>query len=152
MSTTLYEQQHAALIALAKRLPTSGALVNAEQAKTALLALGHPLREHLNLEDMFLYPALLSHWNPQVREKAQVFKEEMGGLAAAFDAFEHKWRHGDDIRTSPHAFVAEWKCILGALTTRMKREDTDLFVDANEDRRRKPRASPSAAWLKKRAA
>lgn len=82
---------------------------------------------HLSIEDATLYPRMLAHADGRVRETAERFQREMGGLKARFDDYRGRWPGPFAISRDPEAFVAETRTILDALTQRISREDAGLY-------------------------
>jgi hemerythrin-like domain-containing protein len=129
--TKLYRTQHQQLLALAGELApllvTSRARQEASKARAVLSRLIGALTVHLGMEDEGLYPLLLAQGDPAVREKARRFKEEMGGIRGAVEAFAARWPTEAAIAAQPEAFAAETRSILDALGKRIEREDGELF-------------------------
>lgn len=134
IKTAMYRSQHAELVRLASRIPVEGALDELD-ANLALGRLKGVLAIHLKLEDSVLYPAMLAHASPGIRDKASKYQREMGDLSASFNAFYVRWTAPDAIRKDPPGFQREWKTILAALGARIAAEENDLYatVDAYVD-------------------
>ena len=81
---------------------------------------------HLKAEDWLLYPRLLESEDAQVAETARRFVEEMGGLAAAFNAYVEAW---DAFRIEREwaAYKTETQGIIEALRCRISRENRELY-------------------------
>lgn len=82
---------------------------------------------HLSIEDATLYPRMLSHADPQVRQAAQRFQGEMGGLKARFDQYRARWPGPLAITRDPQTFVTETRDILVLLKRRIACEDSQLY-------------------------
>jgi len=82
---------------------------------------------HLVQEDRVLYPALSKHKEAKIRETAQRFVREMGGLAEAFNQFRTKYASVNALRENPGQFAAELKRIAGALNKRIRAEEQELY-------------------------
>jgi hypothetical protein len=122
-------QDHAELIAIARRL---GDFV-ARPAPPPQLELFDLRREltstliaHLKAEDWVLYPRLAESDDPRIAGTARAFSEEMGGLAAAFIAYNETW--------SAPAITADWpgycrdtRGVIEALINRITRENRELY-------------------------
>ncbi|HBT47419.1 MAG TPA: hypothetical protein DEA73_06025 [Peptococcaceae bacterium] len=74
-------------------------------------ALFGKVKVHLAQEDRGLYPLLLQHPDEQVRERAQRFIRDMGGLREAFDRFRNKYASIEAIKEDPTRFLADVKAI-----------------------------------------
>ena len=85
------------------------------------------LEEHLLLEDDFMYPVLRKHPDDRIRNIANTFFSELGDLKSAFTDYAGKWKSANDIASSPEAFASETKVIAGALRSRIRREEEELF-------------------------
>lgn len=85
------------------------------------------VKVHLAQEDQVLYPALLRHKDPGIRETAQKFVQEMGGLAEAFGKFKTRYSSLDGLKENPAQFAAELNKIAAALKKRIQAEDQELY-------------------------
>ncbi|MBI5885853.1 MAG: hemerythrin domain-containing protein [Deltaproteobacteria bacterium] len=83
---------------------------------------------HLAYEDMSVYPHLMHHPDPKVKETVKVFVDEAGGLRDAFEKYMRRWVHDLDIRDEPDEFVVETLNILRTVNKRIEMEDTILYV------------------------
>lgn len=95
-----------------------------------LLKLGElagKVKTHLIQEDRVLYPAFSEHREAKIRETAQRFVREMGGLAGAFDQFRAKYATVKALRENPGQFAADLKRIAGALEKRIQAEERELY-------------------------
>lgn len=97
---------------------------------------------HLAMEDGILYPEMRAAGEPAVSETARRFQEEMGGLKSEFGRFKGRWPTRAAIAADPKGFVEETRSLLKALTTRIRREDEELYPLA--DRSTAPAPTPSA--------
>lgn len=81
---------------------------------------------HLKAEDWLLYPPLLESSDPEIARIAREFVDEMGGLAAAFNAYVEKW---DALRITSEwpVYQVETRGIIDALQTRIVRENRELY-------------------------
>ena len=85
------------------------------------------VKMHLAQEDQVLYPALLENKEPKVRETAQKFIQEMGGLSQAFNKFRAKYASVNSIKENPVQFAAEMKAVANTLYKRIRAEEQDLY-------------------------
>ena len=88
--------------------------------------LSSTLIRHLTAEDWLLYPGLLRSSDAHVAHVAQSFADEMGGLATLFRDHSERWV-AYAIETDWAGYRRETALLLEALTTRITREDRDLF-------------------------
>ncbi len=138
MQTQIYREQHEKLRKIAGEIPTVASQASEAVIRGQMVKFIGTLRAHLAMEDTYLYPVMLEHADPNIRSKAQSFKQEMGDLASVVDAFHHKWSRAGAITDDPNAFVQAWIGVRSALLNRMNREDSDLYelIDKKVDLRR----------------
>ena len=122
--TRIYRDQHNRLRSHVTKMV--GASSDSEH-KTLLAQLAGSLKMHLKGEDDSLYPHLLAHQDPAVRDKAAQLQRSMGDLAASFDAFYAHWIKPGAIAADVPAYVTELKAVIDALATRMDLEDRELY-------------------------
>lgn len=84
------------------------------------------VKTHLVQEDRVLYPALSNHRETGIRETAQRFVREMGGLAEEFEQFRARYASVRALRGDPGQFTADLKRIDGALNKRILAEVQEL--------------------------
>lgn len=128
MQTNVYRRQHAEIRRLLEKTGGSLAPLDADACRSMLDRLTDILNVHLGMEDRALYPRMMTHDDPLVREIAMEYRQSMGQLAAAFEGFARKWGAGGAIEASPEHFAREHRAIARALTQRMDMEDGNLFV------------------------
>lgn len=133
--TDSYRKQHAEIADLVKRIETSlepqKLAVEAGAARALLSSLFGKLSVHLTMEDNALYPRLEKHADPQVRELAKRFKEEMSGVRPKVEAFGQRWTEAA-IRANAAAFCAEARTLFGAIKDRIMREETQFYACADK--------------------
>ncbi|BBE32555.1 hemerythrin domain-containing protein [Sphingosinicella microcystinivorans] len=111
---------------------TSETLINAVIARDRLEVarcrwrLARVLIAHLAIEDKWLYPALIRDGAAQVSALAQTFQRDMGGLAAAFNAYMLEWTE-DRITNEWEAFQTATWALIEALDLRIRRENEELY-------------------------
>ena len=122
-------QDHADLVTIVTELQS---LIEADQQPSAVelfdvrRRLASRLIAHLKAEDWALYPPLLESSDAEVAATARRFVEEMGGLAQAFSAFMERW-DALSIQSDWPAFRQDCRGIIDALTTRIVRENRELY-------------------------
>jgi len=89
--------------------------------------LGALLKEHLLIEDDFLYPALKKRSQEKIRDIAHQFSIELGGIKDAFSSYSTKWTAPEKIIQSQMEFASESKALVSALQRRIAKEDEELF-------------------------
>jgi len=92
-----------------------------------MTALSRDLDEHLRLEDDYLYPALKRRSQPLVRQTAEKFAQELGGLRQRCQEHMSCWSDKEAIRRQEERFRSETRAMASALRLRMQREDEELF-------------------------
>ena len=88
--------------------------------------LSSTLIAHLKAEDWVLYPRRKEGGDPEIPPVATAFSEEMGGLSAAFLAYNNKWGAAA-IEANWADYRAETQTIIDALTSRITRENRELY-------------------------
>ena len=122
-------QEHARLLEIAGRL---GKVVCGLHPPDAgdLFKLRHDLSStliaHLKSEDWVLYPRLLASAEGKIAQTARTFNDEMGGLAQAYMAYADKWT-ATSIESDWPGYCGETKSIIEALSTRITRENRELY-------------------------
>ncbi|MDQ2865416.1 MAG: hemerythrin domain-containing protein [Candidatus Eremiobacteraeota bacterium] len=132
MITSVFRQQHKALLELAAKMPAKVAAIHEAEVRAVLFKLTGALRVHLKLEDERLYPMLLAHSLKSVRDMAARFQREMGGLLEAYNAFHAKWSVTGAVSSDPGKFLHHWAEIVNALGLRIGREDNELYALADK--------------------
>jgi hypothetical protein len=131
LRTQSYREQHDQLLGLAGEL--GGLLGKADndfpatQARHLLSEIAGRLTVHLAMEDKHLYPSLLQHGDATVRQTAERFVEEMGGIASVFKTYLANWPSAEAVSRNPAGFRDATKGILKALGGRIQQENTVLY-------------------------
>lgn len=81
---------------------------------------------HLAQEDQLLYPRMKRSSNPQVRELATRFENEMGTLADTYRSYATRWP-GVAIEKDWTGFRTETQAVVAALRRRIRREESELY-------------------------
>lgn len=87
---------------------------------------------HLAQEDNILYPHLLGHPSPEVRDMAALLIAEMGNLGADFVDYVQRWSTDEALVKHWDRFVKESLGLVVRLVWRINQEESKLFplVDA----------------------
>lgn len=122
-------REHAELLEIAGRLSAVVELSD-PPPMSELFTLRHELAftliAHLKGEDWVVYPRLFSSSDARVAQTACEFSVEMGGLANGYVDYAEKW-NSHSIEQDWSGYCAETRCIIEALTTRITREDRQLY-------------------------
>ena len=122
-------EEHAQLVEIVRRL---AAFIELPKPPSRLelfelrRELGAVLIAHLKAEDWALYPRLIESGDRNVAAVARAFSDEMGGLAAAFTAYNKRWS-AYSIDLDWPAYCSETRGIIDALTLRIMRENRELY-------------------------
>jgi hypothetical protein len=134
MQTRLYREQHGRIRQLAAGLQAAAsAQAPAADLRMELARFSGAVKIQLMVEDEGLYPRLLEHADPAVRDKATAFQQSMGSLAGTFLAFYERWVKTGAIEADPSGFRTELGDVLAALSRRMELEDGDLYLLADRE-------------------
>lgn len=134
--TATLRRQHDAAVDLVgqiiERSNGSATLDNAYRIGLLLAKLTGLLRIHFAQEDHSLYPSLLA--SPASALTARHFMDEMGDLAATFEAFAKRWTSSTAIAADFAGFRRESGAVFAALADRVRRENEELYplAEANE--------------------
>ena len=130
-ATDSFRKQHGELLAVAgeigKLLDPAALAKNATQARMLLSNLAGKLKVHLAMEDQTLYPRLMQDPDAKVSGMARRFAEEMGGIAEVFGGYMGRWPTSKEIQEAPQQFVVDTKKLFAALSTRIERENNQLY-------------------------
>ncbi|MBI5827735.1 MAG: hemerythrin domain-containing protein [Deltaproteobacteria bacterium] len=132
ISTTSFREQHKEMLAIAgeisKGLNVEALKKDASNVRTLLSRLAGKLSVHLAMEDNALYPALVNHQDASVRNMANGFVREMGGIKKALDAYTRKWATATLIQNAAADFVKDTRELFTALARRIGKEDNELYA------------------------
>lgn len=135
MQTKLYRRQHGDIRRLLHEAARNLVPLDPDACRSTLAKLAGMLKIHMTMEDHALYPRLLTHDNPSVRQTASDYQQSMGQLGPAFEGFFAKWSAHGAIEAEPAQYAAGQRVIAQALKQRMDLEDTNLYdlVDEHAD-------------------
>lgn len=140
--TSRFRRQHAELATLAAEvlaeLGDPVALARDSRAvRRSLAVLAGKLKVHAAMEDEALYPRLLTHAEPALRELARRFREEFGDVYSAFLAFLAQW-DSREIEARAAEFAEATRAAMSTLGTRVRLENEELYDAVDEAERRAP--------------
>ena len=122
-------QDHAELVTIVRQISACVALLSPPpqlELFNLRRQLSSTLIAHLKAEDWVLYPRLAKSGDDKVATTAQAFSEEMGGLAAAFSAYNEKWT-ATAIANDWSGYCADTREVMETLTNRITRENRELY-------------------------
>lgn len=130
--TDSYRKHHDEILSIAREInallgPAIGDS-DADTIRKLLSKLAGLVNVHLAMEDKGLYPELLANGDASVKATARRFSDEMGSVAAAFVAYINAWPTSTAIKADAARFTTESKGIFNALSKRIHRENTELYV------------------------
>ena len=129
--TDKFRQQHDEILEMVGELNARlKAQADAQDLRGALSNLAGKINFHLAMEDKALYPRLLK-MDAGASKLAARFMDEMGGLGAAFAAYNAKWQVSA-IRADPAGFAAATRDVFSALGKRIARENASLYPLADQ--------------------
>ncbi len=130
--TEAFRKQHGEMVQIVKEiskyLNPDAAHKNATELSKLLSALAGKLKMHLVMEDDGLYPTLITHTDPNVRNLAAQFRAEMGNLKPVVEGYTKKWMLPKTIQDNPTDFIKETKNLFDALAKRIERENNELYT------------------------
>lgn len=85
------------------------------------------LNIHLMSEDDFMYPALKASKEPEVREMAGAYSQDMGDLVVDFQNYKVKFNTRNKVLAAQEEFRPATKVILKRIQTRIDKENRNLY-------------------------
>lgn len=85
------------------------------------------IKMHLASEDKYVYPVLMKHQDIKIKTTAEVFANEMGALAKAFEEYKIKYLGASKIAENAAAFLSETEKVFSVLKERIRKEDLSLY-------------------------
>ncbi len=99
-----------------------------------LMEFANKANYHLKMEDEILYPALLRHPERIVRALAKLYLEKMGRIKDEFNNYMANWPDPKTVSANPDGFINETKNIFEILSSRMDKEDNELYSFIDKDK------------------
>lgn len=135
MDMTRFETQHEAIqrgIDDLRRVCKQGIAENSAEIVRLLVSMSATIKLHLAGEDRMLYPAALRAGDAAVARLAQRYQDDMGPLAAEFEAFVRRWNTVQPLREQAETFRREANTVLRLLWERMQRENSEFYPRIKE--------------------
>jgi hypothetical protein len=128
LSQTILLAEHAKLTALANDLlrRVREPELDVEEIGRVRWQMTRELMSHLAKEDKILYPRLAASPDGKTADIAARFAAEMGDLGEAYRAYMSDWG-SERIASESGPFIAQTKAVMGALLTRIDRENRHLY-------------------------
>lgn len=82
---------------------------------------------HLDAEDKFLYPKLISDQNEKTSATSQKFMQEMGGLVDVFVNYKKEYMIAGNIKKQPEKFIIDTRSVFSAVKKRVMAEENELY-------------------------
>ncbi len=131
--TDNFRRQHEELATLGTELlqrlaePAEEVAKNAGELRRSMARFAGKLSVHASMENEALYPRLLEHADPNVRNTARALFDEVKGIYSGFGAFTKRWPSTESIVADPATYARESKKVLKTLWMRMVRENDELY-------------------------
>lgn len=130
MNIQRFEAQHDAIlrgVAELRQLSRQGIAENAVSIAQKIVDISSTIKLHLAGEDRMLYPTAQRSGDPSLAKLADRYQQDMGPIAAEFEAFVHRWNTPNALREQAEIFRREANRVLRLLWERMRREDGELY-------------------------
>jgi len=135
-TTERYRKQHSDILdianSIANGLDANEIAKDASGIRMQVANLIGKLQFHLTIEDKSVYPSLLNHSDARVKNTAQRFNTEMGGIMKTVEGYKNNWSNAKKVQEAPAAFIRETKTILDALVRRIEKENNELYKMIDE--------------------
>ncbi len=126
-----YQSQHKIIITLCKQLVSLGTIDEVKQDAGFILkiftTLDNILSLHLKSEDENLYPQLLTHKDPVIKNTSAAMQNELLETTNAYAAYKKKYHCKESIQLDPARYVKDTRKIIDALLKRIDKEETELY-------------------------
>ncbi len=137
-ATDRFRRQHAGLAELAQEIvvelnvPAAELVAKAAHVRRMVARFSGKLTVHATMENDALYPRLLAHQDPAVRDKARALFDEIGTLYESFATYSTKWPNSASIEEDPTGFARDTFRVIKTLGRRMFREHEELYPLAEQ--------------------
>ena len=100
---------------------------NAMQIAQNISRLAGTLKVHLSSEDRYLYPSLMESDKSNLKNMADKYQKEMGGLSQEFMAFKDKYNTSSKLKSNIAEAKEEITAIFRKIEKRIQKEDQELY-------------------------
>jgi hypothetical protein len=90
-------------------------------------SLNEILGTHLRLEDLSLYPILVEHENPDVRDSALRLQMEVSRCTLTHRDYQKKYASQQSIKENIKAYVEDTQKLAASILERIHKEDVELY-------------------------
>ena len=126
-----FTEQHYQIISLCKELKIRSTVDNLKVDAAPAYELQKDLHEtlgaHLRLEDQSLYPMLIEHHDPTVRDVASRFQKELAECPRAHNAYQEKYPTQKSIEENIHTYAEDTYDLAKQILERIQKEETELY-------------------------
>lgn len=126
-----FMEQHYQIIALCKELKIRATIENLESDIEAAYEVQESLNEtlgaHLRLEDLSLYPMLVEHENPEVRNNALRLQVEVSGCTLTHTDYQKKYVSQQSIKDNIKTYAEDTQKLVASILERIQKEDVELY-------------------------
>ncbi|PKM50862.1 MAG: cation-binding protein [Firmicutes bacterium HGW-Firmicutes-7] len=99
----------------------------ASEVAKIISTLSGRLKIHLQTEDKFLYPKLLTDNNAEIRKTTELYIKEMGNISTEFENYKNQFNTRSKICADIENFKKQTKLIFQVLGKRLDQEDGHLY-------------------------
>lgn len=137
-ATERFRRQHEDLATLAQELvvelkvPPAELVAKAAAVRRLVARFAGRLSVHATMENEALYPRLLAHPDPTIRDKARELLDEVGSIYDEFGAFSQRWPRASSVEDDPVGFAKDTMRVVKLLGRRMFREHAELYPLVDE--------------------
>ena len=126
-----FAEQHYQIIALCKELKIRATIENLENDVESVYEVQEDLNEtlgaHLRLEDLSLYPMLVEHENPEIRDNALRLQTEVSSCTLAHTEYQKKYTSEQSIKDNIHAYSQDTLKLATSILERIQKEEVQLY-------------------------
>lgn len=131
LPTERFRRQHQELLALAgqihKLLDPAKLTQDATEVRRLVAKFKGLLAVHARMENEALYPRLMEHPDPAVREKASAIFADVGPIYEAVDGYGARWPNAEAIQADAAGFIRDTHSVMRTLGGRVERENNELY-------------------------
>ncbi len=129
--TETFRKQHAEIKTTIDRITelfdVSALKDDAGEVRDLISRLVDKLTIHLLMEDKVLYPRLATSLDAGLKNLAQSFQAETGGLRNTLNIYQKAWSTAEAVQAAPDKFIMESTSFFESLQQRILLEDEKLF-------------------------